>query len=446
MNIIIVGAGKVGATAAEVLSNKNDVMVIEEDTVVAEKIKSLYNVSIFNESGTNPKVLEEAIRRHQAEIIISTVSEDADNLYICMMSKRIKPDITTISRIRDPDYMVNDSYGIVDQIFSPELLSANILSSLALLENGVDYESFETIDMGLATFSVTKENTSVIGKVPIGLDMPEGAYIVAIKRSDAIILDCETVEIRMADSICVLGTPKGIEDFNQMMGVDRPASDFVILGATVIGVQTARLLESKKRYVKLIDNDPVLCRRLARQFSTVKIINGNIVDPHLLKMENVARADVLMTLDNNDETNLLASLMGKKLGATKIISEYSVLDYESIFEFAEIPSRIGYYNIVTNQIAKMIKTEGNSSLMMKHDGRMFFSMIIQPKSEVTDQYVGDVKLPEGCRLTGLIRDGEVIFPRLDTKFQEGDQALMFTNFAKLKKLEKMFGIELNYSV
>ena len=101
---------------------------------------------------------------------------------------------------------------------------------------------------------------------------------------------------------------------------------------------------------------------------------------------------------------------------------------------------------MTNQIAKMIKTEGNSSLMMKHDGRMFFSMNIQSKSEVTDQFVGDVKLPEGCRLTGIIRDGQIIFPRLDTKFLEGDQALMFTNFAKLKKLEKMFGIELNYSV
>ncbi|MBO6084368.1 MAG: NAD-binding protein, partial [Candidatus Methanomethylophilaceae archaeon] len=129
MNIIIVGAGKVGATVAEVLSNKNDVMVIEEDTAVAEKIKSLYNVAIFNESGTNPKVLEEAIVRHQAEIIISTVPGDADNLFICMMAKRIKPEIKTISRIRDPDYMVNDSYSIVDQIFSPELLSANTLAS-----------------------------------------------------------------------------------------------------------------------------------------------------------------------------------------------------------------------------------------------------------------------------------------------------------------------------
>lgn len=446
MNIIIVGAGKVGATVAEVLSTKNDVMVIEEDTIVAEKIKSLYNVSIFNESGTNPKVLEEAIQRHQAEIIISTVSKDADNLFICMMSKKIKSDIITISRIRDPDYMVNDTYGIVDQIFSPELLSAKTLSSLALLENGVDYESFESIGMGLATFLVSKENTSVIGKVPIGLDCPEGAYIVAVKRGDTFILDCETVEIRSADCLCVLGTSEGIAAFNRMMGVARPASDFVILGATVIGVQTAHLLESKKRYVKLIDADPVLCRKLARQFSTVKIINGNIVDPHLLRMENVARADVMMTLDDNDETNLLASLMGQKLGATKIISEYSLLDYESIFEYADIHSRIGYYNIVTNQIAKMIKTEGTSSLMMKHDGRMFFSMIIQPDSDVTDKYVGDVKLPEGCRLSGLIRDGEIVFPRLDTKYQVGDTVLMFTNFAKIKKLEGMFDTELNYSV
>ena len=446
MNIIIVGAGKVGSTAAEVLSNKNDVMVIEEDTAVAEKIKALYNVSIFNESGTNPRVLEEAIERHQAEIIISTVSKDEDNLFICMLSKKIKPDIITISRIRDPDYMVNDTYDIVDQIFSPELLSANTLASLALLENGVDYESFESINMGLATFLVSKDNTSVIGKVPIGLEVPEGAYIVAIKRGDALILDCETVEIRMADSLCVLGTTDGINAFNRMMGITRPASDFVILGATVIGVQTARLLESKKRYVKLIDPDPVLCRKLARQFSTVKIINGNIVDPHMLKMENVARADVMMTLDENDETNLLASLMGKKLGATKIISEYSVLDYESIFEFAEIPSMIGYYNIVTNQIAKMIKTEGTSSLMMKHDGRMFFSMIIKPGSEVTDRYVGDVKLPEGCRLSGIIRDDKILFPRLDTKYQAGDQVLMFTNYAKIKRLEGMFDTELNYSV
>lgn len=446
MNIIIVGAGKVGLTVTEVLSLKNDVMVIEEDTQIAEKVKAQCNVSIFNESGTNPKVLEEAIVRHQAQVIISTVSEDADNLFICMMSKRIKPEIRTISRIRDPDYMINDSFGIVDQIFSPELLSANTLSALALLENGVDYESFEPIGMGMATFLVTKDNSRIIGKVPIGLDYPRDCYVVAVKRGDTLVLDCETLEIRTGDCICVLGTPEGIASFNQLMGVVRQASDFVILGATVIGVQTARLLESKKRYVKLIDSDPALCRKLARQFSTVKIINGNIVDPHLLKMENVARSDVLMALDGNDETNLLASLMGKKLGASKIISEYSVLEYESIFDFAEIPSKIGYYNIVTNEIAKILKKEGDSVLMMKHDGRMFFSMQVHEKSPVTGKYVGDVRLPEGCRLSGIMRDGVISFPRLDSRYQEGDQVLMFTNFAKLKKLEDMFKNELNYSV
>lgn len=446
MNIIIVGAGKVGSTVTEILCNKNDVMVIEEDMETAEKIKGHYNVAIFNEDGTNPKVLEEAINRHKAEVIISTVSKDADNLFICMMSKHIRPEIKTISRIRDPNYMVNESYGIVDQIFSPELLLANTLSSLALLENGVDYESFENIGMGLATFLVSKENVNIIGKVPIGLECPDWTFVVAIKRGDSLILDCETVEIRIGDCLCVLGTPPGIGAFNQMMGITRPASDFVILGATVIGIQTARLLESRKRYVKLIDADHVLCRRLARQFSTVKIINGNIVDPHLLKMENVSRTDVLMTLDGNDETNLLASLMCKKLGASKIIAEYSVLDYESIFDFAEIPSKIGYYNIVTNEIAKILRTESNTSLMMRHHGRMFFSMTVPEKSNVTNRFVGDIILPEGCRLTGIIRDGKTMIPRMDVKYLPGDQVLMFTDMAKLKKLENMFNVELDYSV
>ena len=446
MNIIIVGAGKVGSAVAEILSSKNDVMVIEEDTQIAEKIKSQFNVSIFNESGTNPKVLEEAIIRHQAEIIISTVSKDADNLFICMMSKQIKPEITTISRIRDPDYMVFDKYPIVDKVFSPELLSAKILSSLALLENAVDFESFESIGMYLATFLVTKENAPIIGKVPLGFQCPEGSNIIAVLRGDSLILDCETIELRMTDQIFVLGTPDGINAFNQMMGVKRTASDFVILGATVIGIQTARLLESKKRYVKLIDSDPALCRKLARQFSTVKIINGNIVDPHLLRMENVSRADVLLALDENDETNLLASLMSRNVGSTKIISEYSLLEYEEIFNFAEIPSKIGYYNIVTNQIARIIKSEGNSSLMMKHNGRMFFSLTVQPGTHVVDRYIGDLPLPDGCRLAGIIRDGTLLFPRYDTKYLPGDQVLMFTNLAKLNKLESMFDIELNYSV
>ena len=446
MNIIIVGAGKVGSAVAEILSSKNDVMVIEEDTLVAEKIKSQFNVSIFNESGTNPKVLEEAIIRHQAEIIISTVSKDADNLFICMMSKQIKPEITTISRIRDPDYMVMDKYPIVDKIFSPELLSAKILSSLALLENAVDFESFESIGMSLAMFLVTKDNSPVIGKVPIGLQCPEGSQIIAVLRGDSLILDCETIEIRMADQLFVLGTPEGISGFNPMMGVKRTASDFIILGATVIGIQTARLLESKKRYVKLIDADSALCRKLARQFSTVKIINGNTVDPHLLRMENVSRADVLLALDDNDETNLLASLMSRNVGTTKIISEYSLLEYEEIFKFAEIPSRIGYYNIVTNQIARIIKNEGDSSLMMKHNGRMFFSMTVQDGSDVANKYVGDEILPDGCRLTGIIREGNILFPRYDTQYLPGDQVLMFTNLAKLNKLESMFNVELNYSV
>ena len=97
MNIIIVGAGQVGYTVAEVLAPKNDVMVVEYDDDAASRANSMLNVSLFKGNGTNPKTLEEAITRHRAEVIIATTSTDESNLFICIMAKRFNPDIKTVA-------------------------------------------------------------------------------------------------------------------------------------------------------------------------------------------------------------------------------------------------------------------------------------------------------------------------------------------------------------
>ena len=449
MNIIIVGAGKVGYKVAEVLSARNDVMIIENDPSIAERLKSLLNVSVFNENGSNPKVLGEAISRHQADVIISTTHLDGVNLYICMLAKQLKPSIRTIARIIDPDYDLNsqssDMTGI-DHIFSPELLCANTIASMAVLENAVEFESIESLDMGLATFLVTAEHTNIIGKVVMGLDMPPDTTAVAIYRGDDVIMENETVELHEGDRICVLGSKKGIEAFNEMMGVAREATEFVVLGASVTGIHTARFLESKNRYVKLIESDPEVCRKLARQFSNVIIVNGNVVDPHLLKMENIGRSDVLIALGATDETNLLACLMGNKLGARKIISMYSMNEYEDIFDFTGIPSTIGYHRVVANEITKTLVSDEESILQMKYPGELFFSIIVNDKSEAANQRVGDVRLPPGCRVACIVRGEEKIYPRMDTLYMPGDKLLMFTYNVKMNRLEKLFRTQINYAV
>jgi len=180
MNIIIVGAGRVGYTAAEVLSQVHNLLLIESDIDKAETSKNLLNVSVLNDDGTNPAVIRDAINRNQADVIISTTIQDEDNLFICMMAKRIKPEIRTIARVRNPDYFIPTSKDAVEQIISPELIAAQKIATLALLENAVDYETLEAFNMGLATFVVSKENEKIIGSVVISLGIPEDVNVVAI--------------------------------------------------------------------------------------------------------------------------------------------------------------------------------------------------------------------------------------------------------------------------
>ena len=448
MNIIVVGAGKVGYTVAERLSREesNNVMVIEEDPIAADKVGKSLNITLYNDTGSNPRVLREAIKIHNPDVIISTVTRDEDNLFICMIAKSIKPDLKTVARIRDRDYIPFDddeesiADKLVDEVFSPEIICAETIAMLACLENAIDYDEIKSIGMSMATFHVSRQNVNIIGKTIIGLpDMPEDISVIAIYRGDEIHTEVETFELHLGDRICILGSEEGIIRFNKLMGVDREANEFVILGATAIGVDTAISLEQKgKRNIRIIETDPEKCTNTLRNLDYTRIMNGNIVDPHLLANENIGRADVLMVLGPTDEINLLASLMGRNYGARKIISEYSIPDYESIFDFAGIQCSIGYHRIIANDITKKLISDEEALLAMRYDNELFFSLTINEKSTVTGKRIGDVKLPAGCRIAYVVRDGKNEVPRMDTEFKVDDKILMFTYMTKLDKIQKMF--------
>lgn len=446
MNIIIVGIGSVGFTATEVLSQYHDVMIIDHDRAVIEKAKNLLNVSVFYEDGTNPKVLESAINRHKADVLISTTERDDDNLLICMLTKLIDKRIKTIARIRDPDFSIKTSESTIDQIISPEIMTANKMAELALLENAVDYESIESMNLGLALFQVDQTHTNILGKMAINLDMPNDCTIVAIYRDDDVIINHEMTHIRVGDKLQVLGSPDGIHDFNKMMGINRDATEFVIVGGGVAGLYTARMLESRKRYVKLFETDPKKCSKLAKELNTSIIVNGSGVDPHLLRSENVGRADVLIAITDVDETNLLACLMGLKLGTSKVISRYSMVEYEDIFDFTGIRCTVGNHRVVANEVTKTLIEDEKSILRMKRDGELFFTIVVNPSSKITNEHIGDIRFPEGCRVGCIIRDDEKIYPRMDTVFKANDKVILFTYNTNKSKLEKLFGTRIEIEV
>ena len=163
MKVIIVGAGEVGRVSAETIANIHDVLVIERDETVLNILKSRLNVSTLKADGTNPKTIQYAIDNHDADMIIATLGSDSANLFVCLMAKRFKPSIITVSSVNNPDYMIETSaQGVegVDTIISPELITAQKMYKLCTLENAIDYENMANMDTSVAIFTVGPQHAT----------------------------------------------------------------------------------------------------------------------------------------------------------------------------------------------------------------------------------------------------------------------------------------------
>ena len=446
MNIIIIGAGNVGFTSAETLSTVHNVMIIERDSVKADAIKNMLNVSVLHEDGTNPKVLESAIKKHDADLVISTLPTDGLNLFVCITCKGYRPSLRTVATIRNPDYMIKttgDGNPGVDMIISPELISSNKIFKLATLENAVDYEIIKSLDIAIATFKVTNDQ-NIVGQITMNLDIPEECNIVCIYRGDEVIMDVETVEIRPEDRITVIGSENSIDAFNEMIGIKEEALEFVIMGAGIVGMNIAKALSKmeKKVYVKIIEEDKELCREASRNLTDAIVVNSDIIDPHILKTENVGRADVLISVTDADEKNLLACMASLKFGTRKVISRYLTRQYKDIFSFTGIETIIGYHLIIANEITKGLISEEDSILKMRRDKEYFFSVKIDIRTPIFKKLYGDLTIPDGVRFAAVVRDGKTMYMKYDTDFREGDRVLVYTYMSKSGAVKKLLGKEI----
>ena len=255
MKVIIVGAGEVGRVSAETIANIHDVLVIERDETVLNILKSRLNVSTLKADGTNPKTIQYAIDNHDADMIIATLGSDSANLFVCLMAKRFKPSIITVSSVNNPDYMIETSaQGVegVDTIISPELITAQKMYKLCTLENAIDYENMANMDTSVAIFTVEPQH-DIVGKVVMHLKAPADCTVFAIYREDVVHTEVETMEIHPGDRICVFGSDEALRGFNELMGVEYPARNFVILGGSIVGMNLGWLLASDNLTVMIIE-------------------------------------------------------------------------------------------------------------------------------------------------------------------------------------------------
>ena len=443
MKVLIVGGGNVGLAAAKAALVGNDVHILEMDVSVAETVKNVLPVSIIKGDASNPRILRNALERIKPDVILSAVKDDAINVFVCQNAKTMRKSIRTIACIRNPEFMESDQdkFEGVDVLISPDKLSVEKMINVAILENAVNYERLDIGSYGLGTFRIEKGH-DIAGKTVMNLNLPGDCAIAAIIRGETTITDISTTEIHVDDRLIVFGSWASIEKFNDLVGIKKEAREFVVLGAGHIGLSVAKQISEKsdKIFVKILDNDMERCREAAKQLRKVIVVRGNIVDPQFLRSESIERADALISVTDVDERNLLACMTALRFGIRKIVSRYSIEEYEGVFKYAGIESVTGYHKLIMNEVTRNLRTTEHCFVhVMEQPGSFCLAYKLEASSPLSNRFYGDVVVPQGVNIFAIIRDGTTIFPDLTTKFQKGDNVLLYTHKTDFIQLTNLLG-------
>ena len=440
MHVIVVGAGNVGYTIARMLSKQHSVMVIEDDLKRYDYVVNHLNVGVLNANGASPKVLKGLINE-DTNLLLAVTERDETNIFTCMMTKQINSKVITVARVRNPDYIdgaLASKFLNVDHIISPEYLTAVKLKRITMFENAIGCESIPSLGVELAKFRVMGRKEGVV-MVPLReLPLPEESKILVIHRGKKVIVPNGHDVLMKGDEVTIVGKENAVIQFNKMLGIVREPKDVVIVGGGIVGEHLATMLEKEKLSVKLIENSEDRCRVLAKRLNRTVIINDNGSDPSVLRNENVSMADVLICATDNEEQNLLASLIGKHLGVSKVISRYSKREYEEIFSMTGIDASVGYYHVVANEIIKETVHNYEVMLLLEKFSEEFFDLKVTPGCRIIGKKMSEIDMPKMSSIALLVRDKVAIIPKAETVIEEGDKVFIYALQSAIAKLEWMF--------
>jgi trk system potassium uptake protein len=453
LKVIIVGAGEVGFNIASHLALENkDVLVIDKNPNAIRRVSESIDVQVIHGSGSNPSVLEAAGIK-EAEILLAVTNSDEINLVACLVANIISPATKKMARIRDASY---DEYHAtfsehaphIDNIINPEIEVVKTIERLMSVPGAVEVDDFAdgrvkfigiSLDASARLVGVKlSEMSSKIGK-PIPL-------IAAIVREEELIIPGGKDKLMPGDLIYFIS--EGNKYLDALAVFDKhvePPRRILIVGGGQIGFRLAAMLESHSIYTKIIEKDPVRCTRLADRLNKVVVLCGDGSDQGLLTEENIKDMDIVITVTNDEETNILVSLLAKQMGTKKTITRISK------FSYFPLMSSIGLEQVVSPRLSAV-----NSILQHIRRGQVLQAKAIKGEqaevmeavaletSDIVGKPIKKISLPKGALVIGIIRKDDVIIPSGDSVIQPGDRIIIFARRQAIPKIEKILAVKLEY--
>jgi len=451
MKIIIVGAGEVGFTIAQRLSEENhDVVVIEMDQNKVRQIQSVIDVQAILGSGTSPSVLQEAGIK-ESDIIVAATDSDEANLIACFYAQHLTDYITKIARIKNPEYMKHreifrQDFLNIDLIINPK--SEMVASMLRLMEVPWASEVIDFVDGRIKLIGITiEDNSPVLGRTLSSLNDYQHAILVGvIVRGEKVMIPGGQDTIQPNDLIyCVARREETPHIFRLLNLREEGLSRVIIVGGGETGLALATSLDTTNINTKIIEKDGQRCLELAEKLEKVVVLNGDGTDREFLMEENVADVDIMVVLTGDEESNVLISLLGKALGAKKTVTRIGKLSYIPLVSAIGIDTVVSPRLSAIRTILQYIrKGKVISEAPLKGEGAEVIEVEALETSDIVNIPLSKVKFPKDAIVGAIVRGEEIIIPRGHNMIKPHDHLIIIALKGAIPKLEKLFTVKLEY--
>lgn len=442
MQIIIVGAGKLGFKLAESLSQKdNHVTILDIEARAIEKASDQLDVLTIKGNGMQLDILEN-MNTSKADLLIAATSSDESNILICSMAKRLGCKMV-VARVRNPEYtrqlsFIKAEMGI-DHIVTPELAMAKEIVKYLLKGHALHMEEFAKGKVTMLDIKI-QSIPSFTGKKIRELQIPESILIAAIHREGNIIIPNGDVELNATDTLYLIGKKDSINGFCKSTGnlsSRKYIKKALILGGGKAGYFLAQKLIKNGVLVKIIEQDKARCKYLAEQIPEALVIYGDGSDVNLLAEENITEMDAMVSVTGYDEENLLLALLAKQYGVEKVVAKVSRPSFIPIIEKLGIDLAVNPIMITASEILRFIQGGRVVSLSLLLGGNAeVLEIIVNRDSKIVGKMLYELGLPKGIIIGAIEHEGKVIIPNGNSIIHPGDRVIVFCLESEVSTLER----------
>jgi trk system potassium uptake protein len=474
MKIIILGAGQVGSSAAESLvSEANDITVVDTDASRLALLQERLDLRTVVGNGALPATLAQA-GAEDADLLLAVTQSDQTNLVACRIARSLFNLPKRIARLRSPDYfghpeLLDDSNFAVDFALSPEAEVTEYIVKLLDFPGALQVLEFAE---GLVSLVAVRAAAGgpLVGRplAEIRKHLPKvDARIAAIYRKDAAVNPRSDTVIEPGDEVFFIAAT---EDIRQVLaelrhGDRKRVRRVMIAGGGNIGYRVARAIEGRFQ-VKIIESQQERSEWLARELATTLVLRGDSTDERLLDEENVDDMDVFLALTNDDENNIMSSLLAKRRGCWRAMALINRRSYVELLEAGAIDVALSPALI---SIGTLLAHVRRGDVAVVHSLRRGAAEAIEvvahgdkDSSQVVGRAIRDLPAIEGAHIACIVRERgaagslrvpgaptpgprEVIMPRPDTAIEPDDHVIIFLVSKKLiPKVEKLFQVGVRY--